>query len=375
MTCPLILFCRHLITLIKQWRVDGDRIVLFMDHKENTIDGPLGKTLLDTDDPDLCEAIKLHTGASPGATFFRGSRPIDGLWVFKDLNISNACVITFGYGVGYHRAFILDIPLESLVGANPVKIIRPVSWRLNSRLPKCSQAYIESLKRNIVEHRLLERLYDPHTGGYSGEETARRVIAIDEEGKSYMRHAEKICRKIKCCRIPFLPEAATWIQRVQVYYAILRFHRGKIKNRGNLKRAARRCNIPNPLNLLTQDILARLEICKKEYAFYQEHGQQFRRKHLSTRLRHPKEQEDKEAFQKISAIIQQEHQQNFWWKLNYVTGKKRTRSTTLIQVEGQGGLLMEHTTQESVKRAIFSEVHEKHNTMAGEASICKGELF
>jgi hypothetical protein len=35
-----------------------------------------------------------------------------------------------------------------------------------------------------------------------------------------------------------------------------------------------------------------------------------------------KEQEDKEAFQKISAIIQREHQQSFWWKLNYVTGKK-----------------------------------------------------
>ncbi len=113
-----------------------------------------------------------------------------------------------------------------------------------------------------------------------------------------MQHAEKICRKIKCCRIPFLPEASIWIQRVQVYYAILRFHRGKIKNRGNLKRAARRCNIPNPLSLSIQDILACLEVCKKECAFYQEHGQRFRRKHLNTRLRLANEQEDKEAFQK-----------------------------------------------------------------------------
>jgi hypothetical protein len=64
--------------------------------------------------------IKLHTGMSPGATFFWGSRPIDGLWVSKDLDISNACVMPFGFGVGDHRAFILGIPLESLVGANPV---------------------------------------------------------------------------------------------------------------------------------------------------------------------------------------------------------------------------------------------------------------
>ncbi len=97
---------------------------------------------------------------------------------------------------------------------------------------------------------------------------------------------------------------------------------------------------------------------QRECAFYQEHGQRFRRKHLNTRLRIAKEQEDKEAFQKISSIIQQEHQRNFWRKLNFVTGKKRTRSATSIQVEGKGGIIMEHTTQETVEKTIFSKVHK-----------------
>jgi hypothetical protein len=246
-----------------------------MDHNEHVIDGCLGKALASKDGPDLREAIRLHTGASPGATFFRGSRPIDGLWVSSDLDISNACVMPFGFGVGDHRAFVLDIPLESLVGENPVKIVRPVSRCLNSRLPKCDEAYIESLEKNIVKHRLLERLYDAHTGGYSAEETANKVIAIDDEGKSYMQHAEKICRNIKCCKNPFSPKASIWIRRVQVYHSLLRFHQGRIKNRGNLKRAARRCNIPDPLSLSIPDILASLEACKRECAFYQEHGQRF----------------------------------------------------------------------------------------------------
>ena len=345
------------------------------DHSEHVIDGCLGKALANKDGPDLREAIRLHTGTSPGATFFRGSRFIDGLWVSSDLDISNACVMPFGFGVGDHRAFILDIPLESLVGENPVKIVRPMSRRLNSHLPKCGEAYIENLEKNIVKHRLLERLYDAHTGGYSAEETANKVIAIDDEGKSYMRHAEKICRKIKCCKIPFSPEASIWIRRVQVYHSLLRYHQGRIKNRGNLKRAARRCNIPDPLSLSIPDILASLEACKRECVFYQEHGQCFRRKHLNTGLWIAKEQEDEEAFQKISSIIQREHQRNFWRKLNFVTGKKRTRSATSIQVEGQGGSIMEHTTQETVERTIFSEVHEKRYTLAGEAPICNGELF
>jgi hypothetical protein len=118
-----------------------------------------------------------------------------------------------------------------------------------------------------------------------------------------MRHAKKICRKTKCCQIPFLPEASIWIRHVQVYYSLLCFHQGKIKNQGNLKRAARRCNIPVPLNLSIPDILARLEACKKECTFYQEHGQPFCRKNSYTRLRIAKEQEDKEGFQKISLII------------------------------------------------------------------------
>jgi hypothetical protein len=195
LTCPLILFRKHLILLIKQWRAAGERIILFMDHNEHVTDGRLGKALADKDGPDLSEAIKLHTGASPGATFFRGSQPIDGIWISSDLEISNACVMPFGFGVGDHRAFVLDIPIESLVGENPVKIVRPVSRRLNSRLPKCGEAYTESLESNIVKHRLLECLYEAQTGGYSAEETAKRVIAIDSEGKSYMRHAEKYAER------------------------------------------------------------------------------------------------------------------------------------------------------------------------------------
>jgi hypothetical protein len=50
-----------------------------MDHNEHVINGQLGKILADKDGPDLQEVIMQHTGMSPGATFFRGSKPINGL--------------------------------------------------------------------------------------------------------------------------------------------------------------------------------------------------------------------------------------------------------------------------------------------------------
>jgi hypothetical protein len=36
---------------------------------------------------------------------------------------------------------------------------------------------------------------------------------------------------------------------------------------------------------------------------------------------------------------------------------------------------VEHTTREPVEQTIFSEIHNKRYTMAGEAPICNGKLF
>jgi hypothetical protein len=91
-------------------------------------------------------------------------------------------------------------------------------------------------------------------------------------------------------------------------------------------------------NASIQEITHRLEVCKKKCIFYQEHGKRFQRKHLKNRKKIAQEQEDEEAFNKISAIIQQEHQQDFWCKLNYLTGKKKTCSATTIQIKGGDGL-------------------------------------
>jgi hypothetical protein len=107
-----------------------------------------------------------------------------------------------------------------------------------------------------VQHRLIEKLHEVHISDWLHAKKERRVCAIDQAGKEFMTHAEKVCRKIKCCRIPYSPEASIWIRRAQVYYSLLRYRKGKIKNVGNLKRAARRCNISNPLGLSAGEIAA-----------------------------------------------------------------------------------------------------------------------
>jgi hypothetical protein len=281
----------------------------------------------------------------------------------------------FGYEAGNHRLYVLNMTLKSLIGKRPTKIIRPALQRLNKKIPLCVDAYNKSLEDNIVRHRLIKKLHEVHVSNWTLQEKVRRVCLIDRAGKEYMKHAKKVCRKIKCCWIPYSPEASIWIRCAQVYYSLIKLHKGKIRNKGNLKRVARRCNISNPLGLSNAEILLQEEECKCKCQFYQEHGKQFRTKHLNKHLHLSQKKADEEAIEKIAAIIQWEKQWSFWRRLNYITGKKRTRSGTTIQVPAPSGLVMELSAQELVKDTIFLEVHGTRYTLAQEAPVCNGKLF
>jgi hypothetical protein len=157
-------------------------------------------------------------------------------------------VIPFGYGVGDHCLFMLDITLKSMIGTQSTRIVRLASRRLNNRVPHCAKAYNKALDANIVQHCLIEKLHEVHVSNWLQAKKEHRVCAINRVGKEFMMPAEKVYRKIKCCRFPYLPEASIWIRCAQVYYSLLKYHKGNVKNIDNLKRVARRCNILNPLD-------------------------------------------------------------------------------------------------------------------------------
>jgi hypothetical protein len=89
-TCPNKLPQVHLLDQLAKWQMAGDRIILFIDHNKHTYDGPLGWDLVDTSGLAMQEAVLQHTGKRTGATFFQGSKPIDGLWVSSNIKLVNA---------------------------------------------------------------------------------------------------------------------------------------------------------------------------------------------------------------------------------------------------------------------------------------------
>ncbi len=278
----------------------------------------MGRELTDLHGLGMKEVVGEFTTKRLGATYFRGSAPIDAVWATSNVAVVNACVMPVSYGVGDHPLFVVDFATALLVGAGCLQqIIRPALHRLNTRIAGCALGYNNALRRNILRHRLLKWMVVIATSDQPKADIAKALNKLDKEGEAYMKHTEKKCCRLKSGRIPFSPEASLWIQQSQVYRSLLRWHAGKVRNCGNLRHKARCCQINAPFQLTVDDIKLRLQICKEKCDYFWKHGKRHQRQHLNQCLERAQEREDEAAERQILAIIKREKDWAFWKRLNF----------------------------------------------------------
>jgi hypothetical protein len=68
----------------------------------------LRKSLTKQDGLNMSEVVGDLTGKKIGPTFFRGLKPIDGIWATPNRVVTHACIMLVGYGVGDHCLFVVD---------------------------------------------------------------------------------------------------------------------------------------------------------------------------------------------------------------------------------------------------------------------------
>ncbi len=281
-TCPRKRFHDDLLKQLNKWLQEGDRLIVYMDANKDIHKKSIGKSLTSREGLNMVEVVGEFTGRRIGATFFRGSKPIDGIWVTPDLVVTHACVMPAGFGVGDHRMFVVDFQEESLIGKAPLRVKRFTSHRLNTKVSSGAvRNYLSQLEKNLSHHRLIERIGELHTKHKTRRKFQRGLNKLDKQSKDLMTNAEKKCRKIKSGRIPFSPNAALWIRRTQVYQSLLCYHNGQIRNRGNLKQMARHCSIPNCFAITVKEVSLCLKVCMEKCNYFRKHGKQHQRKHLS----------------------------------------------------------------------------------------------
>jgi hypothetical protein len=373
LTCPRKKFHDDLLAQLNKWREEGDRTSANEDIYRKSI----GRTLTNKNGLNMSEVAGDFTGKKLGATFFRGSKPIDGVWATQDINVTHACVMPACFGVGDHRMFIVDIQESNVVGTSPFKVQRYSARRLNTKASsRAVKKYVETLEKNIKKHPLIERLNEVQERSNPKRRAIQKELnKIDRQSRDLMLNAKKKCRRIKSGRIPFSPEAALWIRRTQVYRSLVRYQDGQIKNRGNLKRTARRCGIERCFELTMSDILLRLKVCLDRCDHYRKNGKHYRRKHLNDCLSPARDKEDSAKEKEILEIIQREKDRSFWRRINWSMGKARNGSVRRVLVENEDeSTLVEHVTRESIEEAIFNNIHRKRFFLAEAAPACNGRL-
>ena len=373
-TCPRRRFHDDIVKQLTQWREQGDRLIVCMDANEHIYKKSMGKSLTNSQGLAMKEVVGSFTNEPLGATFFRGSKPIDGVWATSDVVVTGACVMPVGYGVGDHRMFVVDFLTSSLVGSTPPRIVRAGARRLNTKIGGVAERYTKKVEDYTVRHRVIERIGRAHETSKTKQQCKAKLECIDQETKEQMKASEKRCRRIKSGRIPFSPESSRWIRRAQVYRSVLRYHAGKIRNRGNLKRATRRCGILRPLGMPLAEVRLRLKECKKKCNYFRKHGHRYRRRHLSDRLKKAKSQADEEAERRILEIIGREKQRSYWRRLSYAVGKPKGRSARVVSAEVSDGEVEEFQGQSAVEKAIFDGIHNERFYLAEQAPICKGSM-
>jgi hypothetical protein len=216
---------------MKQWRAAGKHLVLCLDANENIYIAELGRQLTDLHGLGMKEVVGDFTGRQLGATFFRGSEPIDAIWATSNLKVAHACIMPVGYGVGDHHLFVVDFSTASMIGTCLPKIIRPALCRLNTKIPQCALRYNWALQKTILRHQLLEHMMRVAESDGSKEGILAKLNQLNQEGEQYMKHAEKKYCRIKSGQIPSSPEASLWIRQCQKYCSLLRWHARKFGTR------------------------------------------------------------------------------------------------------------------------------------------------
>ena len=180
-TCPRTRFKNDLLAQLRTWIEQGDRIIVCMDVNEYIYCKSIGKSLTMSEDLQMIEAVGNYTGKKIGAKFFRGTKPIDGVWVTSDVVIIGACVMPAGYRIGDHRLFLLDFLTSSLIGQDPPKIVRASARRLNTNIPSGEIYYINRLEELTTKHKIVERVGQVQENSTLKASLKIKLDKIDEE--------------------------------------------------------------------------------------------------------------------------------------------------------------------------------------------------
>ena len=139
--CPRKLFLDDLCADIVNWMATGDKIIFMGDLNEDVRSADIQNRFKSL---DMHEGILDMHGSNAPATFDGGSKPIEGVWVSKGLQLTKAGYMAFGQcPFGSHRCLWIEFQKSDALGQDLHQIVSPPSKTTQmQRSPHCQEVQL-----------------------------------------------------------------------------------------------------------------------------------------------------------------------------------------------------------------------------------------
>ena len=356
--CPRAMFKKDLITAMKEWRAEGDRLILMLDANEDLNRGPLQRKL--RSELQMRDLIRERSNKAGPKTYFRGSTQIDGAFATPDVDCSGARFLPFWAGIGDHRAVVIDIPLQSLIGEQLLRVVRPPARRLQCSQEAGKRKYGQRLQQLFTEHRIPEKtrtLYAAAT--YPPPPNfADAAESLDTNRRQFMLHAEKTCRKRCMGEVDFSPGVIVWKKRRDVWREVVKYKQGIRINKSKLRRRARSCGIESPFSATLREAERAYDLCKREFEQLKPHAGAHRTSFIHDLIEAAEDEGDKAKARSLRAMVRRERTRKMWTSIRQAIKKRSGGSVTKVmtQVDGEW---VENTSRDSVENGIMVELTKR----------------
>ena len=338
-TNPKAMFREDLLSQLRKWRSNGDRVILMMDANEDVVDGVMCRQL-SGEDLKMREVVHSTTRERGPKTHFKGSIAIDGIWVSEEIGINQAAYMPFDAELGDHRPVVANLSKKSILGVEGPRIKPQAARRLNAKVKRMRQKYIDTLEEAFQKHRVLDKIKRLETETQNGElstEARAALNKIDKQITELMTCAEKRCRMLFKNDYEFSPNVRYWIERGRAIRALIKLKLGRECNAGNVKRAARRAGIENPLSCDRRELHDLYHACKQRCKEMLASSPWLRKQFLNRKLQDALDEGKQEEAKQIKDILRNERQRANWRNIDKEMGKTRTPAPTMVEtVDDQG---------------------------------------
>jgi hypothetical protein len=368
--CPRDMFTSDIGREIELWLAMGDQLVLGLDTNEDIYSGVFSRAMAQL---GLTEAITNAHGDGAPATYKRGSKPIDGIYVTPGL---------LGYKCGYdkfvwdHRLLWIDIPWAAAFGST-----RPVNNKRKERRlvmedPRIVARYLDAYAKYIEENGLLERAealmesssYPPTRA------TKAEYDDIDKLRLMGMVTADRACRKVKMGAHQWSPKYQNARNNVALWRLVVKKKLGGKVSSRFLSRQMTICSRPEAMRTtievatMMRNNAYRIEkaLAKKSISL---------RKTWLVSLCEAKAaagQGAEEAILRNTLRIEEERRNARL--IRAVNNKLRAGGVSSVTVQDEAGNLTEWFLKEDIERALCNENHARFN-QAQDTPFLQAPLF